>query len=223
MARRSAAHLTASLHALPADHFLCWRSNFPAQRSIWSCTCFNIFLLPTPQKFSVNGIQGESMSQQSELRIMLKDPQLDVRVEAVRAIGRLETLTPDLVGEVVLACAGQPEVREEAFAVLEDLGLPPAESAPCLIKLLLHEDSLVIYWAVTLLGRLGKKTHEIERSIVNVLKCSSEASVQERALWALGKMQPVRISTRKIVEVYSDSVNPRIRRFASRLLAESST
>ncbi|MEC8801791.1 MAG: hypothetical protein VXX55_13570 [Planctomycetota bacterium] len=163
------------------------------------------------------------MSQQSELRVMLKDPQLDVRVEAVRAIGRLEALTPDLLGEVVLACAGQPEVREEAFAVLEDLGLPPAESAPCLIKLLLHEDSLVVYWAVTLLGRLGKKTHEIERSIVNVLKCSSEASVQERALWALGKMQPVRISTRKIVEVYADSVNPRIRRFASRLLAESST
>ena len=77
------------------------------------------------------------MSQQSELRVMLKDPQLDVRVEAVRAIGRLEALTPDLVGEVVLACAGQPEVREEAFAVLEDLGSPPAESAPCLINLLL--------------------------------------------------------------------------------------
>ena len=163
------------------------------------------------------------MSQQSELRIMLNDPQLDVRIEAVRAIGQMDTLTPDLVGEVVLACAGQPEVREEAFAVLEDLGLPPAESAPCLINLLSHGDSLVIYWAVTLLGRLGKKTHEIERSIVDVLKCSSEASVQERALWALGKMQPVQMSTRKIVEVYADSVNPRIRRFANRLLAESPT
>ena len=55
------------------------------------------------------------MSQQSELRIMLNDPQLDVRIEAVRAIGQIDTLTPDLVGEVALACAGQPEVREEAF------------------------------------------------------------------------------------------------------------
>ena len=163
------------------------------------------------------------MSQPSELRIMLKDPRLDVRVEAVRAIGRLGTLTPDLVSEVILACAGQSEVREEAFAVLEDLGLPPVESAPCLIDLLSHGDSLVIYWAVTLLGRLGKQTLEIERSIVDVLKGSSEASVQERALWALGKMQPVQMSTKKMVGVYADSENPRIRRFANRLLAEPST
>lgn len=50
------------------------------------------------------------------------------------------------------------------------------------------ENSLVAYWAVTLLGRLTPDVTDSQAKLASVLMTKQEVAVQERIAWVLGKI-----------------------------------
>ena len=50
------------------------------------------------------------------------------------------------------------------------------------------QHSLVAYWAIILLGRLGPDAVSGEGILANVLTNSSDPGIREQAAWALGKI-----------------------------------
>ncbi len=91
--------------------------------------------------------------------------------------------------ELVQACGDDDEsVQTWAAAALEDMGAPSNESIIRLQTLVANQHPLVAYWAITLLGRLGRDAVSCELALANVLIASSDPAVREQAAWALGKI-----------------------------------
>ena len=111
--------------------------------------------------------------------------------ERLSAAESLSLMGPDAsfaAVDLVNACADEEAIRDFAVAALEELGPPPVDALPGLIDLASHDDALVAYWAITLLGRAGVSAKSGEARLVSVLETAGESSVKERAAWALGQI-----------------------------------
>jgi HEAT repeat protein len=90
--------------------------------------------------------------------------------------------------ELVHACGDDESVNQFAIAALEDMGPPPADSKKALSAFLTSPESLVAYWAATLIGRLEETAKDCQADLAALLTSSADMAVRERAAWALGRV-----------------------------------
>jgi HEAT repeat protein len=158
------------------------------------------------------------MGQIPDWCVRLQDSDQDVRANAAEALSLLGPEAALAAVELVAACADHEVVREYAVAALEGMGAPLEESIAGLMGLLSHQDSLVLYWAVTLLGRVRESRDEIEKAVAIVARDSSDLAVRQRAVWALGNMRPLLPATKSMLQVLRASEDPRLARLATCVL-----
>jgi HEAT repeat protein len=161
------------------------------------------------------------MGHVSDWCLRLQDPELDVRLNAAESLSLLGPEAAFAAVDLVGSCADEESVREYAVAALEGMGPPPDESIEGLISLLRHRHPLVLYWAVTLLGRTLDRGVEVQKAVAMVARDTSDRSVQQRAVWALGQMHPLLVETRNLLQTFQSSNDPRLARLATQAIEPS--
>lgn len=149
----------------------------------------------------------------------LVNPDLRVRRAAAEQFSTCGPAATPVVVSLVAACGDADEqVRELVIATLEELGPPPVDALGELIKLSRSDDPNIAYWAITVTGRMESDAIEAESSLVELLDQTTDASVAERAVWALDKIGAKSRETARVLERASRSENPRLVRLANRAL-----
>lgn len=161
------------------------------------------------------------MRSESDWCLRLQNPELDIRIHAAEALSLLGPEAAYAAVDLVAACADQDAVREYAVAALEGMGAPSDASIQGLISALRHHDPLVVYWAVTLLGRILNPSDEVQKAVAVVAKDTLNRSVQQRAVWALGRMLPLLSETQKLLQTFQSSDDPRLARLATQAIESS--
>ena len=89
----------------------------------------------------------------------------------------------------LVRAAGDPveEVLEYAVAALEGIGPPLPRDLDELVHLLSDPQQDVVYWAATLLGRLGERASAAAPDLANTAANHADPNVRARAAWALKK------------------------------------
>ncbi|MBU6173158.1 MAG: hypothetical protein KGQ60_05105 [Planctomycetes bacterium] len=125
-----------------------------------------------------------------------------------------------------IACLFESLVADEsrqnyAVEALENCGAPEISQIPVLLHALSSGESLAVYWASTLLGRLlsdgpvetaGLAQVELEQALCESLKRSLDLSAHERILWAFGKASSLQPTTREVLEQLRTNASPRMER-----------
>lgn len=112
------------------------------------------------------------------------------------------------------------EVRNFAVAALEDMGPPSVTDADELAEMIGHESPDVGYWAVTLLGRLGKDAKPYLPRLVEALSPPADVIVRQRAAWALGKLGRAGAKAIDALKTAAASDNPRLVKIAKKSIEE---
>ena len=144
-----------------------------------------------------------------------------VRAKAAEAICQSGSDVSPYSVALVKATGDEECVAEWAIASLEGLETVPAESVHQLDALLSNENHTIVYWASTLLGRLGNQASACEEHLADLLAESKHDSVRERAAWALGRIGIKSDSTRQKLQAAMNSTNPRLTRLAETALMQA--
>jgi len=150
----------------------------------------------------------------------LADPDPLVRRAAAGELARSGEAAAIAAVPLVKACGdADDEVREQAVAALEDLGVPPVAVIADLEKLAAATDPLTAYWAITLLGRSGEAAAAAAATLSERLGPAAAPEVAQRAAWALGKIGPAARAAAAALRVAAASSDPRLARLAGEALA----
>lgn len=153
-------------------------------------------------------------------REALKSSDLPQRVAAAEALSQMGPDAAFAACELVNACGDDDVVRDYAVAALEELGPPPTELLAELTALTSSADPLVVYWATTLIGRAGVAARSCEHAIAAVLANASDTAVQQRAAWALGKMEATSDQAIDTLRRAASSTDARLARLANTSLQQ---
>jgi HEAT repeat protein len=148
----------------------------------------------------------------------LKNQDVNVRASAAEKLCTAGADAVDAAVELVKACGDAESVRTWAVAALEEIGPPPLASIGSLNELVSSTNSLIAYWAVTLIGRLGLEAAESHGVLVTALTESQDDAVRERAAWALGKVGTSSDSVLKALDKATLDKNVRLSRLAKESL-----
>lgn len=113
------------------------------------------------------------------------------------------------------------QVRAWAADTLETLGTPHPNDLSELIQELdkgvdsQSADGEVLYWAATLIGRLGPAAFRATDSLIHVVEHSQYLPARERAVWALGRIGPRAKQAAGILRQVATKGPPRLRRLAA--------
>lgn len=161
------------------------------------------------------------MDDQEKWRAELRSPDEGVRASAAESLCRAGNESAGATLDLLAACGDAESVRIWAVAALEDLGPPELETVEPLSDLVLSPNSLIAFWATTLLGRLGSPAVTTQDVIASVLSNSKDAAVQERSAWALGKIGITSNGALAALNQARASSNPRLARLAETALSQS--
>ena len=144
--------------------------------------------------------------------------------ERAAAAEALSLMGPDAAFaavNLVKACADDESVSQWAVSALEEMGPPPSGSLSELATLATSDQTLVAYWAITLLGRCGDAAQSSQETLAATLRTSTEMSVRQRAAWALGEMNAASATAIESLEEAAGSSDARLSRIANASLAKS--
>ncbi|QDV71710.1 HEAT repeat protein [Rosistilla carotiformis] len=111
-------------------------------------------------------------------------------------------------------------VSELAIATLEDMGAPDASQVSEIVSFAQRPaDSETVYWATTLIGRIGPDAADAVPTLAGVLANSSFLHVREKAAWALGQIGPAAIGATAVLQAAAEQGPPRLQRLASQALS----
>lgn len=131
------------------------------------------------------------MAEVHELTRDIRSAAAEQRLAAAEALCQMGADAKPAAVALVQASGDEDEaVREQAVAALEELGPPRVDDVPSLVSLLRESKPEVAYWAATLLGRLEAAGAAAAAALGAALSESQDASVRQRAAWALGKIGP---------------------------------
>jgi HEAT repeat protein len=153
----------------------------------------------------------------------LQSPDVNQRVSAAETLSQMGAEAGPAAVELVKACGDDRRVCEHAVAALEQLGAPPPEALEPLAQRINASSPLEAYWAVTLLGRSGSAAKFCQDQLAEAVESSVESSVQERAVWALGKIGADSDRAINSLKNASRSSNARLARLATASLDELGT
>jgi len=109
--------------------------------------------------------------------------------------------------------------------LLENCGKPAISQISFLCNQLKSGHAPRVYWASTLLGRLGSSNEQLDRSRLHSVLCEAltnetlELSARERAAWAIGQTKPVAPDCREILENQVLKAPARLKRLLETALA----
>jgi HEAT repeat protein len=111
-------------------------------------------------------------------------------------------------------------VREWAVAALEEMSPPAAIETAGLMALLAAPQCDVVYWSITLLGRLGSSAAPAVGRLAAILKNHSDIAVRQRAAWALGEIGKPASSAIGDLQAAAAAGDARLTRLAQAALAK---
>lgn len=154
----------------------------------------------------------------STLAARLASNDADARAKAAEQLAQLGSDAANAAPALVLAVADDDErIREWACAALEEIQ-PQACDSNAFNASLHHGNADVVYWSVTMLGRLGDDAADAVEKLVNLMRSSSRAHLRRRAAWALGKIGPSAATAATALQQASESEDPRLARLAKSAL-----
>lgn len=109
--------------------------------------------------------------------------------------------------------------------LLENCGVPAMAQIPFLCNQLTSGLAPRVYWASTLLGRLGTSNETLDRSRLHSVLCEAltdetlELSARERAAWAIGETGPIAPDCREILENQLEKAPARLKRLLETAIA----
>lgn len=134
---------------------------------------------------------------------------------------RLSDLTIELLQG---ACDLHPSVSDLAIATLEDMGPPEKGQLAEIVRFVQRPaDSETVYWATTLIGRLGPEAAGAVPTLAGVLANSSFLHVREKAAWALGQVGPAAVGATAVLQAAAEQSSPRLQRLAQAALAATAS
>lgn len=154
----------------------------------------------------------------AESLAQLRRGSLDDRRAAAELCAQLGEEARAAAVPLVEACGDLEEVNQWAVAALEDLGPPAADDLAELTRLLQSPHELVVYWALTLIGRLGAQATPALPAIAELLVESSSRTVRQRAIWVLEQMGPAAHSAAPTLRAISAAKDPILSGAAARTL-----
>ncbi|TWU45059.1 hypothetical protein Q31b_02300 [Novipirellula aureliae] len=162
------------------------------------------------------------MNTQEKLKSDLASGAVATRISTAEQLATMGEEAQFAAVELVVSCADADEsVRNWSVAALEGLGTPSIESIGSLCELAKDSNPMVAYWAITLLGRIGAKASNCQDVLARVLTQTAEVSVQQRAVWAIGKMGSLQPTTIKSLAWASESNDPKVSGTAQRILQQT--
>ncbi|MFY8200224.1 MAG: hypothetical protein ACOVLE_06110 [Pirellula staleyi] len=119
-------------------------------------------------------------------------------------------------------------IQNYSSEALENCGPPRPEDVPFLCQQLKSGKSPCVYWASTLLGRIGSSAsarndvQDLQAGLATVVADTSlELSARERAGWAICELGQEVSSNRELLEKELPTAAPRLKRFIESALALS--
>jgi HEAT repeat protein len=161
------------------------------------------------------------MEEINNWRAELQSPDLKLRTVAAERLCQAGSDASDAAVDLVRACGDDEAVSNWAVAALEELGTPPISAVESLTALASDKNSLVAYWAATLLGRLGPDATDSQAKLASVLITSQEVAVQERFAWALGKIGVTSDEALKALSQVAKGDDSRLSRLAQEALEQA--
>lgn len=161
------------------------------------------------------------MTDLDQLRESLKSPDVTVRAAAAESLCQAGEDAVAAAVDLVSATGDEESVQVWAVAALEELGPPAGEHVEALSKLATDPQAIVAYWAITLLGRLEESAASAEPVLAERVLNATDASVRERAVWALGKIGPQSNSAVEALRVAAGSDSNRLANMAQAVLSEA--
>lgn len=149
------------------------------------------------------------------LRMDLKSSDLATRMSAAEQFSQAGCDAAAAAAELVQACSDDEAVSQFAVAALEEMGPPPVEACKPLSVLLTSSETLVGYWAATLIGRLEIAAKDCQDDLVAVLVSAADPAVRERAAWALGEINADSDAAIQALTKASQSGHARLQRLAA--------
>jgi HEAT repeat protein len=117
-------------------------------------------------------------------------------------------------------------IQNYSSEALENCGPPRPEDVPFLCQQLKSRKSSYVYWASTLLGRIGSgklsttEVKDLQASLTTAIADASlELSARERAAWAICELGQEVSSNRDPLEKELQIAAPRLKRFIESALA----
>jgi PBS lyase HEAT-like repeat len=108
---------------------------------------------------------------------------------------------------------------ENVCDLLENCGPPREADIPTLCQQLESANATQVYWASTLLGRLGSSgvstdaRAQIQHALSNVIDDADvELASRERAAWAIGELGDAGESCRAVLRKHVETAPPRLKR-----------
>lgn len=166
-------------------------------------------------------VRASVMDEKNDWLADLRSPDLKLRVLAAEKLCQAGSEASVAAVDLVRACGDDESVSNWAVAALEGLGTPPISAVESLAALVLEKNSLVAYWAATLLGRLGSDAVDSQAKLASVLISSPESSVQERTAWALGKIGATSSEALRALNQVAKGDNSRLSQLAQEALDQS--
>jgi len=145
------------------------------------------------------------------------DPVVATRLAAVEYAAQNATACRSLAVPLARA-AGDAEdsVAMAAAEALEMLGPPALGDLPELIQLVNeHSDGEIVYWAVTLIGRLGPTAAAGTECLTAALVGSPFLPVRERCAWAIARIGTAAESAIAALNKAAETGPPRLARLAT--------
>lgn len=154
------------------------------------------------------------------LGALLGSADADARAEAAERLAQAAEAAAPATLPLVRACGDADErVREWAVAALEGMGPPPLDTLAGLTALVGNAVPLVGYWAATLLGRAGQDGAVAVDALAACVASGGDASLRQRAAWALGRIGPAAKPARAVLEEARQAMDERLARLANEALA----
>jgi len=154
----------------------------------------------------------------SQAIVQLMSPDVSLRIEAAEYFGTHPEIVPAAIIPLCRAVVDEEEqVGQWATSALEDCGSPPIEEQDALVELLDDDHADVVFWGVTLLGRLESGAQPTVPRLCTLATGHESANVRQRALWALGRIGDRSEPVRAAVDDPIHQKNPRSARIAEQV------
>lgn len=125
---------------------------------------------------------------------------------------------------------GNEETVGYAVEALENCGAPGPNAWPRLSETLQASNSLQVYWAATLAGRMVEEhleaipiesLRQIEQSLGERITNVDDMAAKERIGWAITKLPAIEVATRRILESCAESASERLKRWIEEALSKA--
>jgi len=156
-----------------------------------------------------------------ELTMRLQENELEIRVEAAQQLASLGTTAAPAALTLLAASDAEDEsLSEWSTAALETCGAPARRDLAQLVEYIQPNSgasSHIIYWALTLIGRMGPEAQSASDQVCQFVECTAKRFADDsenqslrtsflRGVWSLGKIEQVNSQAEEVLLSFKDKL-----------------